>query len=58
MGVVSKLDFWLPLVISMRKKEFKVKDGIENELIVVKDEKGNEESVKKQLRNVKPICCH
>ena len=49
MGVVSKLDFWLPLVISMRKKEFKVKDGIENELIVVKDEKGNEESVKKQL---------
>ena len=58
MGVVSKLDFWLPLVISMRKKEFKVKDGIENELIVGKDEKGNEESVKKQLRNVKPICCH
>ena len=60
MGVVSKLDFWFPLVISMRKKEFKVKDGIgiEKELIVVKDEKGNEESVKKQLRNVKPICCH
>jgi hypothetical protein len=39
-------------------EEEKVKDGIENELIVVKDKKGNEEIVKKQLRKIKPICCH
>ena len=30
-----------------------MKDGIENELIVVKDEKGNEESVRKQFRKIK-----
>ena len=30
----------------------KVKDGIENELIVVKDKKGNEEIVQKQLRKL------
>jgi hypothetical protein len=35
------------------EERVKVKAGIENDLIVVKDEKGNEESVKKQLRNVK-----
>ena len=32
------------------EERVKVKDGIENELIVVEDENGLEESVKKQLR--------
>ena len=60
MGVVSKLDFWTLVATCKLKEEeiVKVKDGIENELIVVKDKKGNEEIVKKQLRKIKPICCH
>ena len=39
MGVVSKLDVWLPLDKLNEEERVKVKDGIENELIVVKDEK-------------------
>ena len=49
MGVVSKLDFWTVVATCKLNEEeiVKVKDGIENELIVVKDEK----EVRKVRRN-------